>query len=96
MAGLNDDAENAVIFGLLLYLLLLVAESMTLFVASAVPIFVASLAIVSFLNGFFMVVEGFFIRYENLPGFWIWGHYWSYHKYGFEAMVKNDVKNLIF
>ena len=31
-----------------------------------------------------------------MPKFWIWGHYWAYHKYGFEAMAKNDFENLSF
>ena len=53
---LNPDADKAVIFGLLLYLLLLVAEAITLLVSAFIPIFVAALAIVSFLNGFFMIV----------------------------------------
>ncbi len=96
MTNLNSDAATAAIFGLLMFLLLLVAEAMTLLVSSIIPIFVAALAIVSFLNGFFMVVQGFFIRYSNLPKFWIWGHFWSYHKYGFEAMVKNDIEDLDF
>lgn len=94
--NLNDDPQRAAIFGLLMFLLLLVAESLTLLVSAILPIFVASLAIVSFINGFFMVVEGFFIRYENLPKFWIWGHYWAYHKYGFEAMAKNDFEGRNF
>lgn len=95
-ADLNNDAGRAAIFGLFMFILLLVAESFTLFVSSVIPIFVAALAIVAFMNGFFMVVEGFFIRYENLPKFWIWGHYWSYHKYGFEGMAKNDMNGINF
>ena len=95
-ADLNKDAARATIFGVYLFVLLLVAESMSLFISSVIPIFVAALAITAFLNGFFMVVEGFFIRYENLPRFWIWGHYWAYHKYGFEGMLKNDMDGLNF
>lgn len=95
-ADLNSDPKRATIFGIFMFLLLLVAEAMTLLISSIIPIFVAALAVVSFINGFFMVVEGFFIRYENLPKFWIWGHYWSYHKYGFEGMAKNDFSGLEF
>lgn len=89
-AGLNKDPERATIFGILMFVLLLVAESFTLFISSVLPIFVAALAITAFMNGFFMIMEGFFIKYKNLPKFWIWGHYWAYHKYGMEAMSKND------
>lgn len=94
--GLNSDPIKAILFSVMLFLLLLTSEAMTLFISSVVPIFVAALAIVSFLNGFFMIVEGFFIRKENLPKFWIWGHYIAYHKYGFEGMLKNDVDDLSF
>lgn len=93
---LNTNAGRAVIFSVLLFILLLVAEAITLLISALIPIFVAALAIVSFLNGFFMIVQGYFIRYQNLPRFWIWGHYWAYHTYGFEAMVRNDLKGLNF
>ena len=53
---LNTSADRAIIFSVLLFILLLVAEAITLLVSALVPIFVAALAIVSFLNGFFMVV----------------------------------------
>ena len=55
-ADLNNDPERGTLFGVLFFILLLVAEAMTLFVSSLIPVFVAALAIVSFLNGFFMVV----------------------------------------
>ena len=94
--GLNEDAFKAFIFALCLFLLLMTSEAMTIFISSIIPIFVAALAIVSFLNGFFMIVTGYFIRVENLPKFWLWGHYIAYHKYGFEAMVHNDIDDLNF
>ena len=55
-ADLNNDADRAAIFGVLFFILLLVAESMSLLVSSIIPVFVAALAITSFINGFFMVV----------------------------------------
>ena len=54
--GLNSDFEKVVIFYIFFFLSLLVAESISIFISALVPIFVAALAIVSFMNGFFMVV----------------------------------------
>lgn len=83
-------------FLLFLFLSLLVAESMTTMISAIVPIFVAALAVASFANGFFMVLEGFFVAKKAIPDYWIWGNYISYQKYGFEALVYNDFPGLTF
>src|SRR5205823_5509834 len=72
MVGLNPGTSNAVLFCVYLFLALLVAESMVVFVAGAIPIFVAALTIVAFMNGFFMIVEGYFVRRDALPRGWKW------------------------
>lgn len=37
--------------------------------------------------GGFMLVCGFFLLKKNIPGWWIWAHYMSFEKYGFEALM---------
>lgn len=53
---LNSGFDKVVIFYIFFFLSLLVAESISIFISALIPIFVAALAIVSFMNGFFMVV----------------------------------------
>jgi hypothetical protein len=60
-----------------LYLGILAAEFQSILIAALIPSFVASLAIAAFINGFWMSVQGYFIR--NLPKFWYyWAHFIDY------------------
>lgn len=80
-----------------LYLGVLAAEFQALLVAALVPIFVAALAIAAFLNGFWMCVQGYFIRAVNLPRFWYyWAHFIDYETYAFNLLVKNDLSSVLF
>lgn len=53
--GLNPGATNFFRFLIYLFLGVFAAESQSMVVAAAIPIFVAALAIASFMNGFLMV-----------------------------------------
>ncbi|CAG8650269.1 6595_t:CDS:2 [Funneliformis caledonium] len=96
MIGLHGGMEKITNFLVFLFLSLLVAESMVVFISAVIPIFVAALAIVAFANGFFMVVEGYFVTKKNIPKAWKWAHYVDYQKYAFEGIVKNDLSGLTF
>jgi len=95
--GLHPGAEHFFRFFALLFLGVYVAESQSILVAAAIPIFVAALAIASFLNGFWMCVQGYFIRAVNLPRFWYyWAHWIDYQTYAFNTLVNSDFRGLIF
>lgn len=53
-----------------LFLDLLAAESLVVFVSSIFPIFVVSLALTAFANGLWMCVAGFLVTPEILNVFW--------------------------
>jgi ABC-type multidrug transport system permease subunit len=53
--GLNPGAEQFFRFLGILFLAVYTAESQSIVVAAVIPIFVAALAVASFLNGFWMV-----------------------------------------
>ncbi|SNX85063.1 related to ATP-binding cassette protein (ABC) transporter [Melanopsichium pennsylvanicum] len=95
--GLHPGAGFFFRFLAFLYLGVLAAEFQALLIAAAIPIFVAALAVCAFLNGFWMCVQGYFIRAVNLPKFWYyWAHWIDYETYAFDILVKNDLKNLVF
>ena len=74
-----------------LFLDLLAAESMTVFVASIFPIFVVALAIVAFLNGLWMSVNGFMVSPSVLNAFWKYTFYWiNYQRFTFQGMMFNE------
>ena len=73
--GLHPGGTAFFRFLAILYLAVYTAESQSALIAALVPIFVAALALASFLNGFWMCVGGYFIKAVNLPRFW---YYWAH------------------
>lgn len=96
MIGLHENVYNAINFLVFLFLSLLVAESIVVFISAAIPIFVAALAITAFVNGFYMVVAGYLVRGAAIPKFLKWGHYIDHQKYSFEAIIQYDFVGLTF
>lgn len=95
--GLHPGAGSFLRFLAFLYLGVLAAEFQALLVAAMIPIFVAALAVAAFLNGFWMCVQGYFIRAVNLPRFWYyWAHFIDYETYAFDILVKNDFQGIVF
>ncbi|KAI8619315.1 hypothetical protein BC830DRAFT_1060442 [Chytriomyces sp. MP71] len=65
--------------------------------AAIFPIFVAALTLASFFNGLEMVTQGYFVRRQNIPKFWLYGfHYWNYQKWSWEALLANEFTGLTF
>ncbi|GAA6009317.1 hypothetical protein JCM10207_004348 [Rhodosporidiobolus poonsookiae] len=86
--GMNSGAVHFFRFLVYLFLALFAAESQSMLVAAAVPIFVAALALACFANGLWM---GYFIRARSLPRFWYYSfHFMDFQKYAFELLVRND------
>ncbi|GAA5862294.1 hypothetical protein JCM8547_007591 [Rhodosporidiobolus lusitaniae] len=89
--GLHPGAAHFFRFLIYLFLALFCAESQSLLIAAAVPIFVAALALASFANGLWMCVQGYFIRATSLPKFWYYTfHFIDYQTFSFELLVRND------
>ncbi|KAL4402671.1 ABC-type transporter [Malassezia pachydermatis] len=80
-----------------LYLGVVAAEMQSLLIAALVPIFIAALALVAFVNGFWMCTQGYFIRTVNLPRFWYyWAHFINYETYAFALLARTDLMGLQF
>lgn len=80
-----------------LFLDLLAAESLVVFMASLFPSFVISLALVAFMNGLWMSVSGFMIPPTILNPFYKYVFsYWDYQKYVFEGMMINEFSDRVY
>ncbi|CAO1637979.1 unnamed protein product [Sympodiomycopsis kandeliae] len=93
--GLHPGASHFFKFLAYLFLGVLVADFQSLLIAALVPIFVGALAIAAFANGFWMAVQGYFMR--NLPHFWyVWAHWIDYQTFAFQLLVRNDFLGIDF
>ncbi|KAJ5172400.1 hypothetical protein N7492_004993 [Penicillium capsulatum] len=74
-----------------IFLDLVAAESLVVFVTAIFPNFVLSLALVAFANGLWMSVGGFFVSPTLLNPFWKYVfHYIDYQAYVFQGMMVNE------
>eukprot|EP00741_Cyanophora_paradoxa_P007497 tig00001130_g7252.t1 len=90
MSGLRNDGGAFIVFLLILVLSSLVAQSVGLFISTAVPNFKKALVVASLFMLASMLVGGFYVSNEALP-IWIrWIRYVSFVKYSFEAMLLNE------
>ncbi|KAK3357604.1 P-loop containing nucleoside triphosphate hydrolase protein [Lasiosphaeria hispida] len=80
-----------------LFLDLLAAEGLVVFMTSLFPSFVIALALVAFANGLFMSVNGFMVSPTLLNVFYKYVfHYWDYQKYVFENMMVNEFSERVY
>ena len=95
--NLNNTVAKFFSFTGYLFLALMVAEAQTVFISVLIPIFVVALTLTAFMNGLWMVVQGFFIQRQNLPAFWRYSfHYMDFQKYAFECLIKNEFTDSSF
>ncbi|GMF11085.1 unnamed protein product [Phytophthora lilii] len=86
LAGLHSCG----IFLLIVFLSLVVAESLMHLVAACVSHFIIGMAIGAAVFGWFILCMGLFVPRPAIPGYWIWGHYLGFLSYGFEALMYNQ------
>ncbi|KAJ2906218.1 hypothetical protein MKZ38_002643 [Zalerion maritima] len=97
LINLQPAVENFFVCILWLFLDLLAAEGLVVLVASIIPSFVVTLAIVAFCNGLWMSVMGFMVYPDDLNVFYKYVfHYWDYQKYVFEGLMVNEFADRIY
>lgn len=96
LIGLQLGLLQISIFVVTLALALNVAESLVVAVSAIAPSFIFGIAMGAGAFGGFMLVCGFFLLKKNIPPWWIWLHYLSFEKYGFEVMMTNEFSGLEF
>lgn len=85
-SGLNGFG----VYLLNLYISLLVAEGFMNLIASCMPHFIIGIALAAGIFGFSMLCEGFFIVKDDIPPWFIWGYYASFHTYSFRVFMFNE------
>ncbi|KAF4257462.1 hypothetical protein CNMCM8812_000527 [Aspergillus fumigatus] len=91
LSNFCSDAVAFFTWVMWLFLDLLAAESLVVFVTSIFPNFVIALALVAFANGLWMSVGGFLVSPTILNPFWKYVfHYIDYQAYVFQGMMVNE------
>jgi ABC-type multidrug transport system permease subunit len=91
LSNFRADGQAFMMWIMWLFLDLLAAESLVVFVSSIFPVFVVALAITAFMNGLWMSVMGFLVPLDILNPFWKYAfHYIDYQAYVFQGMMVSE------
>ena len=82
--------NGPVIYGLDLFVSLLVAEGFMGLVAACVPHYIIGIALAAGIFGFHMLCEGFFKVKSEIPDYLKWGYYIAFHSYTFRIFMHNE------
>ncbi|OJJ76293.1 hypothetical protein ASPBRDRAFT_116544 [Aspergillus brasiliensis CBS 101740] len=97
LSNFNPTATSFFTWVMWLFLDLVAAESLVVFMTSIFPNFVISLALVAFANGLWMSVGGFLVTPKILNPFWKYVfHYIDYQAYVFQGMMINEFQHRIY
>mmetsp|Transcript_2757 Transcript_2757/g.6592 ORF Transcript_2757/g.6592 Transcript_2757/m.6592 type:complete len:656 (-) Transcript_2757:287-2254(-) len=94
--GLNDTPGRFSFFILDLFLSFMVAESLMVVVAAVVPVAIVGIAAGAMIYGAFMLVQGFFIKLDQIGWWWRWMHFIGLHSYSFSAFMVNEFEGTNF
>ncbi|CAD6265132.1 unnamed protein product [Miscanthus lutarioriparius] len=90
LVGLCSSAGAFAAFVLVVWAVVLTANSFVLFVSSFAPDYIAGMSLVSVsLSGFFLF-SGYFLSRGSMPSYWVFMHYVSPYKYALDALLANE------
>ncbi|GMN58914.1 hypothetical protein TIFTF001_028004 [Ficus carica] len=97
LPGLRKDYKHFLYFIFVLYVCMMLVESLMMIVASLVPNFLMGRITGSGIQGFMILGGGFFRLPRDLPGpFWRYPlFYVAFHRYAYQGLFKNEFEGLV-
>ncbi|PRQ48606.1 putative taurine-transporting ATPase [Rosa chinensis] len=98
LVGLQKSSDHFAYFALVLFVCLMLVESLMMIVASTVPDFLMGIITGAGIQGIMMLNGGFFRLPDDLPKpFWRYPMYYiAFHKYANQGFYKNEFEGLTF
>ncbi|XP_010671584.2 ABC transporter G family member 8 [Beta vulgaris subsp. vulgaris] len=82
-------------FVLVIWIIVLMANSFVLFLSSIAPTYIAGTSLVTVLLAGCFLFSGYFIGKESMPKYWVYMHYLSMYKYALDALLINEYSCLV-
>ncbi|KAF3632128.1 putative 10-deacetylbaccatin III 10-O-acetyltransferase-like [Capsicum annuum] len=98
LTGFQSGFEHFVYFALVLFIGMMIVESLMTNVAAIVPNFLMGIVVGAGIQGLMILGGGFFQIPNELPNI-IWKYplyYVSFHRYAYQGMFKNEFEGLLF
>ncbi|VFQ72689.1 unnamed protein product [Cuscuta campestris] len=90
LAGLCATWQAFGFFVLVIWVIVLMANSFVMFLSAVAPNFIAGTSLVTALLAGFFLFSGYFTSKDRTPAFWRAMHYLSMYKYALDALLINE------
>ncbi|ESQ54729.1 hypothetical protein EUTSA_v10026876mg [Eutrema salsugineum] len=90
LVGLCLSWQAFTYFLLVIWIIVLMANSFVLLLSSLAPNYIAGTSLVTILLAAFFLFSGYFISKESLPKYWIFMYFFSMYKYALDALLINE------
>ncbi|XP_062082250.1 ABC transporter G family member 23 [Humulus lupulus] len=94
IVGLNPSSAAFLFFTLVVWLILLMASSLVLFLSAVSPDFISGNSLICTVLGAFFLFSGYFIPKESIPKYWIFMYYVSLYRYPLDSLLTNEYWSL--
>ncbi|KAI3851022.1 hypothetical protein MKX03_014447 [Papaver bracteatum] len=98
LVGLQKGLDHFLFFVLVIFLSVMVVESLMMLVASMVPNYLMGIIVGAGIQGIMVLNAGFVRLPDDIPGvFWKYPNYYiAFHRYAIEGLYKNEFEGLSF
>lgn len=90
LVGLCATWQAFSYFVLVIWVIVLMANSFVLFLSSVAPNYIAGTSLLTVILAGFFLFSGYFISKDSLPKVWLVMHYLSMYKYALDALLINE------
>uniref|UniRef100_A0A0D9WG02 ABC transporter domain-containing protein n=1 Tax=Leersia perrieri TaxID=77586 RepID=A0A0D9WG02_9ORYZ len=90
LAGLRATVHAFVCFSLVVWLIVLMASSLVVFLSAVSPDFVLGNSLICVSLGVFFLFSGYFIPKESIPRYWAFMYYVSMYRYPLDLLLINE------
>lgn len=94
LVGLNPSASAFMFFILMVWMIVLMASSLVLFLSSISPDFILGNSLICVFLGIFFLFSGYFIPKDSIPKYWIFMYYVSLYRYPLDSLIINEYWNI--
>lgn len=90
IVGLNPSASAFAFFTFVVWLIVLMASSLVLFLSVISPDFISGNSLICTALGAFFLFSGYFIPKEFIPKYWLFMYYVSLYRYPLDSLILNE------
>ncbi|XP_040990868.1 ABC transporter G family member 23 [Juglans microcarpa x Juglans regia] len=90
LVGLNPSVTAFAFFTFIVWLIVLMASSLVLFLSAVSPDFISGNSLICTVLGAFFLFSGYFIPKESIPKYWLFMYYVSLYRYPLDSLLTNE------